>query len=215
MSSAPKDPAKSDRLPFEPSRKRVNASDRAPDSASAKSGPAKSASAKASGQAKSSANASGQSASGQGSSDRTGSKANVSDAQTDTPRASRTGSSPTGSSRKDRKDRSPDQESGQIPAVVSQRMGRRMAFFSGIPTGLGVLTFFVSYLIVSQGWYKLPNVAVLLVSMGWFGLGVVGLSYGVLSSSWDEERVGTRLGTEEFKTNFDRLTSAWKSRQKT
>ena len=104
---------------------------------------------------------------------------------------------------------------GAIPAIVSQRMGRRMAFFSGVPTGLGVLTFFASYLIVTQGWFKLPNVAVLLVSMGWFGLGVIGLSYAALSASWDEERVGTRLGLEEFKTNFGRLTEAWKSRPKT
>lgn len=112
-------------------------------------------------------------------------------------------------------DRPPELNSGTIPAVVSRRMGRRMAVFSGLPTGLGVLTFFVSYLIVTQGWLNLPNVAVLLVSMGWFGLGVVGLSYGVLSTSWDEEREGTRLGTAEFKLNFERLTTAWKSRSKT
>jgi hypothetical protein len=105
-------------------------------------------------------------------------------------------------------------DSGTIPAVISQRMGRRVALFSGIPTGLGVLTFFVSYLVVTQDWVKLPNVAVLLVSMGWFGLGVVGLSYGALSTCWDEDRVGTRLGMAEFKTNFGRLTDAWKARPK-
>ncbi|MGV0027855.1 photosystem II biosynthesis protein [Phormidesmis priestleyi] len=103
-----------------------------------------------------------------------------------------------------------------IPKVVSDRMARRMVSFCALPTLLGMLTFVVSYFVVTQGWFKLPNVVVLLVSMGWLGLGVIGLSYGILSASWDEERVGTRLGYEEFSTNFGRLRAAWKeSREKT
>jgi hypothetical protein len=102
-----------------------------------------------------------------------------------------------------------------IPKVVSDRMARRAALFSGTPTFLGVAIFFVSYYIVSHGWFKLPNVAVLLVSMGFFGLGVLGLTYGILSASWDEERVGGLLGWQEFKVNLGRMVSAWRSsRQK-
>jgi hypothetical protein len=86
-----------------------------------------------------------------------------------------------------------------------------MALFSGIPTGLGILSFLVFYVIVSQEWFKIPNTAVLLVSMGLFGLGVLGLSYGILSTSWDEDRVGTWWGWSDFTVNFGRLTSAWKS----
>jgi len=53
------------------------------------------------------------------------------------------------------------------------------------------------------------------VSMGFFGLGVLGLSYGVLSASWDEEIPGSKLGWREFTTNWGRMTSAWRSaRQK-
>ena len=89
-------------------------------------------------------------------------------------------------------------------------MARRMAFFCGIPTVLGIATFVVSYFIVTKGIYKLPNAAVVLVSMLFFGLGVVGLSYGLLSASWDEERVGGLLGASEFSTNLGRLTGAWK-----
>ncbi|MGI0486206.1 PAM68 family protein [Pantanalinema rosaneae CENA516] len=100
---------------------------------------------------------------------------------------------------------------GTIPEVVSRRMARRMGLFCGVPTTLGMLTFVVSYLIVSHEWVKLPNVVVVLVSMGWFGLGVLGLSYGVLSASWDEQRVGTRLGWEEFTTNFGRLRESWQA----
>jgi Photosynthesis affected mutant 68 len=101
-----------------------------------------------------------------------------------------------------------------IPKVVSDRMARRMVSFCAVPTLLGMLTFVVSYFAVTSG-FKLPNVVVLLVSMGFLGLGVIGLSYGILSASWDEERVGTRLGYEEFSTNFGRLRAAWKeSREK-
>lgn len=100
-----------------------------------------------------------------------------------------------------------------VPKVVSDRMARRMAAFCGVPTALGMSTFVVSYLIVSNGWFKLPNLAVLLVSMGFFGLGVVGLSYGVISASWDEETVGTLLGWQEFTKNWGRMLSAWRSRR--
>ena len=100
---------------------------------------------------------------------------------------------------------------GSIPDAVSKRMVRRMALFSGIPTFLGMSSFVLSYLIVSHQWFKLPTVAVVLVSMGFFGLGVLGLSYGILSTSWDEERVGSWWGWQEFGVNFGRMTAAWRS----
>jgi len=89
-------------------------------------------------------------------------------------------------------------------------MVRRIAVFSGTPTALGVASFFVSYYVVSQGLFKLPNTAVLLVSLGCFGLGVLGLSYGVLSASWDEEVIGSWWGGPEFSINIQRLWMAWK-----
>lgn len=98
-----------------------------------------------------------------------------------------------------------------IPEAVSKRMISRIAVFCGIPTVLGISTFFVSYLVVSNGLFDLPNTAVLLVSMGCFGLGVLGLSYGVLSASWDEEVSGSTLGWEEFNTNFGRMREAWRA----
>lgn len=102
-----------------------------------------------------------------------------------------------------------------IPKVVSDRMAQRMALFCGVPTVLGMVTFIVSYIVVNHGWFKLPNVAVLLVSMGFFALGVLGLSYGVLSASWDEQILGSKLGWQEFRTNWGRMMSAWRStRQK-
>lgn len=106
---------------------------------------------------------------------------------------------------------SADKASSSIPEVVSRRMIRRMGVFCGIPTALGISTFIVSYLIVSNEWFRLPNSAVVLLSMGCFGLGVIGLSYGVLSASWDEENPGSLLGWQEFTTNFGRMREAWRS----
>ncbi|MEQ9548460.1 MAG: PAM68 family protein [Coleofasciculus sp. G3-WIS-01] len=108
------------------------------------------------------------------------------------------------------KPRTSSSESMAIPDQVSKRMVRRMALLCGIPTALGILSFVVSYLVVVNLEIKLPNVAVVLVSMGFFGLGVLGLSYGVLSASWEEEIPGTVIGWQEFTTNLGRLTSAWR-----
>jgi len=97
-----------------------------------------------------------------------------------------------------------------IPPAVSKRMALRMATFCGLPTALGMLSFIASYVAVSHDWFKLPNIAVVLVSMGFFGLGVLGLSYGLLSASWDEEIAGSKLGWNEFTINWGRMTSAWR-----
>lgn len=100
-----------------------------------------------------------------------------------------------------------------IPEVVSKRMVRRMAVFCGIPTALGISTFIVSYFVVSRDLFELPTVAVLFVSLGFFGLGVLGLTYGALSASWDEDTPGTALGLSNFGTNFGRMREAWRSQR--
>ena len=102
---------------------------------------------------------------------------------------------------------------GAIPAAVSKRMLRRMAVLSLSPIALGVSIFFASYYLLSQEIVEFAPVVVLLTTMGCFGLGVVGLSYGMLSASWDEEP-GSLVGMSEFKLNLGRMTEAWKeSRQ--
>ena len=102
-----------------------------------------------------------------------------------------------------------------IPQGVSQRMIRRVAGFSGIPTALGISSLIVSYLLLIYAGIKLPPIAVLLVNMGFVGLGVLGITYGVLSASWDEDRVGSLVGWNEFTTNFGRMVAVWReTRQK-
>lgn len=102
-----------------------------------------------------------------------------------------------------------------IPQVVSQRMLRRVAGFCGVPTVLGIITLVVSYLLAIYSDIQLPPIVVLLMNMGLFGLGVLGITYGVLSASWDEERVGSLLGLTEFSTNWGRMVAVWReTRQK-
>ncbi|MFM7885338.1 MAG: PAM68 family protein [Pseudanabaena sp.] len=101
-----------------------------------------------------------------------------------------------------------------IPDEVNRRIVRRAAWFCGIPTSLGITTFVVSYIIVSKHILELPTSVVVLLSMLFLGLGVVGLSYGAISASWDEGRVGSWWGGEEFKQNFGYLRAAWKSQKK-
>jgi VIT1/CCC1 family predicted Fe2+/Mn2+ transporter len=99
-----------------------------------------------------------------------------------------------------------------IPEAVSRRMLKRMIIFSGVPTFVGVLIFFASYFLLINQVVELPSYFVLLATLGCFGLGVVGLSYGALSASWDEDRPGHWFGLDEFKVNFGRLTGSWGSK---
>ena len=98
-----------------------------------------------------------------------------------------------------------------VPEVVSQRMIARMVFFSGIPTVLGMSSFFVFYLVVSRDVLDIPTYVVFSVSLLFFGLGVVGLSYSIFSTSWEETAPGSVLGIEEFRLNLRRTLQAWRS----
>ncbi|SKB14361.1 conserved hypothetical protein [Planktothrix sp. PCC 11201] len=104
-------------------------------------------------------------------------------------------------------------EETAIPEKVSQRMLSRMVVLAGIPLLLGLASFIGSYFIITQDLLVLPNTAVVILSMGCFGLSVLGLSYGVLSASWDEEASGSILGWQEFKLNLGRMQDGWKAAQ--
>lgn len=91
-----------------------------------------------------------------------------------------------------------------IPEAVANRMARRIAVATGIPTVLGMGVFIGSYLLVSRQIVDIPPGATLAASGACFLLGVIGLSYGVLSASW-EEKPGSLLGGEQVGVNISRL----------
>lgn len=94
-----------------------------------------------------------------------------------------------------------------IPPAVANRMARRIALATGVPSVLGMSAFVVSYLLVSRNIYDVPPVLTLAVSGGLFLLGVLGLSYGVLSASW-EEAAGSLLGFEQIGVNISRVRAS-------
>lgn len=91
-----------------------------------------------------------------------------------------------------------------IPRPVANRMARRIAIATGVPTLLGMAVFVASYLLVSRGILAIPPAATLLAAGACFLVGLLGLSYGVLSASW-EEAPGTLMGFEQMVLNIGRL----------
>lgn len=97
-----------------------------------------------------------------------------------------------------------------IPEAVANRMARRIAIATGIPTLLGMGMFVASYVLVSRGILDIPPGATLVASGGCFLLGLLGLSYGVLSASWEPDP-GSRLGLEQLGVNLGRLKESLRS----
>ena len=113
-----------------------------------------------------------------------------------------------------RKSRRRSSNLSAIPDIVSKRMGKRMAVFCGIPSILGMSSLFIFYWLKMKQLVDLPPYLALAVSFGFLGLGVLGLSYGLFSACWDEERAGTLMGFDEFKLNLGRTKDAWKASKK-
>jgi len=101
--------------------------------------------------------------------------------------------------------RSGQKKSNQaIPEAVANRMARRIAIATGVPSVLGMGVFIGSYLLVSRKILDIPPGVTLAGSGAFFLLGLAGLSYGVLSSSW-ETAPGTLLGLEQIGLNVGRI----------
>ena len=116
--------------------------------------------------------------------------------------------SPGQSPRPSAKQRSTGQQ--VIPDAVANRMARRIAIGTGIPTVMGMGVFVGSYLLVSRQIMEVPTGVTLAASGACYFLGVLGLSFGVLSASW-EDKPGSLLGTEQIGVNIGRLRSSIKS----
>ena len=100
-----------------------------------------------------------------------------------------------------------------IPKPVANRMLRRVIFASGLPTASGMGVFVASYLIVSRGIAEISPFITLISSAACFVVGLMGLSYGVLSASW-EEAPGSLLGLEHIRPNLGRMRDSFKSNQR-
>ena len=100
-----------------------------------------------------------------------------------------------------------------IPKYVANRMARRIAFTTGIPTLSGMGVFIGSYFLISKGIAEISPTVTLVSSAMCFLVGLLGLSYGILSASWDF-KAGSFLGFENIKPNINRMKDAFKSTNK-
>lgn len=91
-----------------------------------------------------------------------------------------------------------------IPRPIANRMARRVAVFTGLPSLAGMGVFILSYVLVTQGIADIPPGVTLTGSGAFFLLGLAGLSFGVLSTSW-EPQPGSLVGLENLKPNLQRM----------
>ena len=96
-----------------------------------------------------------------------------------------------------------------IPKYVADRMARRIFFTAGIPTIMGMSVFVVSYIIVTRNIAEIPPSSTIAISALFFLLGLGGLSFGILSASWDKEP-GSLFGIENIPMNIERAKAAFK-----
>ena len=96
-----------------------------------------------------------------------------------------------------------------IPKYVADRMAKRIFFTAGIPTLLGMSVFVVSYIIVTRNIAEIPPSSTIAISALFFLLGLAGLSFGILSASWDKEP-GSFFGIENIPMNIQRAKAAFK-----
>ena len=101
------------------------------------------------------------------------------------------------------------QSSSGIPKYVADRMARRIFFTAGIPTILGMSVFVISYIIVTRNIAEIPPSSTIAISALFFLLGLAGLSFGILSASWDKEP-GSFFGIENIPMNIKRAKAAFK-----
>eukprot|EP00980_Cylindrotheca_fusiformis_P016964 scaffold5159_cov112-Cylindrotheca_fusiformis.AAC.18 len=96
-------------------------------------------------------------------------------------------------------------EAAVIPEKVAQRMGNRMLPFVGIPL-FGSMAAFVGFWYMAT--YKDLEFQPALVAGSTIiilAVGLVGITYSIMSTSWDPDREGSALGTEEFSKNVENI----------
>nr|XP_043607217.1 protein PAM68, chloroplastic [Erigeron canadensis] len=95
-----------------------------------------------------------------------------------------------------------EREAGVIPEIVTNRMIGRIGLSVGIPLLIGLCFFpFFYYLKVGLK-IDVPTWVPFIVSFVFFGTALAGVSYGIVSTSWDPMREGSLLGWNEAQKNW-------------
>lgn len=109
-----------------------------------------------------------------------------------------------------------DPGSGAIPEKVAMRMGKRMLPFVGIPLLGGMGAFVAFWYLATYKNQEFQPALVAFSTIGLLGVGLVGITYSVMSASWDPDREGSFLGFDEAARNLESLRGGLKrSRENT
>ncbi|KAL1496145.1 hypothetical protein AB1Y20_014765 [Prymnesium parvum] len=92
---------------------------------------------------------------------------------------------------------------GVMPQVVSDRMLRRVVPFAGLPIAGAALIFGGFFYANTQLGLDLPPQLVAYATQLCVLLSFAGITWGVMSTSWDEEVEGSLLGIEQVGKNFN------------
>eukprot|EP00899_Mesostigma_viride_P027444 jgi/Mesvir1/7885/Mv11818-RA.1 len=90
----------------------------------------------------------------------------------------------------------------EVPQIVTDRMLTRMVTLSGIPMLVGFSSLPLFWYLKTVKGMDIPVVLAYGTSGLFFALAMAGISYGVISASWDPARPGSLLGIKEAQANL-------------
>ncbi|KAE8787124.1 protein PAM68, chloroplastic-like [Hordeum vulgare] len=99
-------------------------------------------------------------------------------------------------------DEEEDERDVAIPEVVTNRMMRRVGASVGLPLALGLAFFPAFYYLKKVAKVDVPSFIPYGLSFVFFGAALAGVSYGIVSASWDPAREGSLLGWNEARRNW-------------
>jgi len=102
-----------------------------------------------------------------------------------------------------------DPSAGVMPEVVSNRMLGRVIPFAGVPIALAFVVFVGFYYANTQLDLDLPPSVVAFSTQVLLALSFAGITWGVMSTSWDESEEGSFLGTEQVGKNFQLMRGTY------
>jgi hypothetical protein len=108
-----------------------------------------------------------------------------------------------------------DPSVGAVPELVADRMIGRIAAFFGVPVFGGLAIFVGAFFYSKQTDTVIQPSVIAYATQVPFVLGLIGITYGILSASWEPENEGSKLGVSEFKTNLGRIRDGLKRTRET
>jgi len=96
-------------------------------------------------------------------------------------------------------------EAAVIPEKVAQRMGNRMIPFVGIPLFGSMAAFIGFWYMATYRDMEFQPALVASSTIAFLLIGLVGITYSIMSTSWDPDREGSMLGKDEFSKNLGNI----------